>query len=270
MNIGISTASFYPTEIEQGIQNAADLGFRQIELFINAESEYVPPLRTELKKQLDALGLQTVSLHPYTSSIEGHLLFSDYARRTQDALDQYARYFEAAAVFGASYFTFHGELLRARGLPPAQAEARRFETYRALCARAAQYGICFTQENVSWCKSSDLMFLKKLYDNVPELRYTLDIKQAHRAGHTWEDYVDTVGDRIVNLHISDYTERTDYLLPGQGTVDFSALFRRLEDRGYRGDALIEVYSSDYTELEQLTRSRQYLETIRQQKGGDGL
>lgn len=261
MKIGISTASFYPTEIEQGIQNAADLGFRRIELFVNAESEYIPPLRTALKNQLDALGLQVVSLHPYTSSIEGHLLFSDYARRTQDALDQYARYFEAAAIFGASYFTFHGELLRTRGLPPAQVESRRFETYRALCARAAEYGICFTQENVSWCKSSDLMFLKKLYDNVPELCYTLDIKQAHRAGHTWEDYVDTVGDRIVNLHISDYTEQTDYLLPGQGEVNFSTLFRRLEACGYQGNALVEVYSSDFTALEQLADCRRYLEAV---------
>ena len=262
VNIGISTASFYPAEIEQGIRNAAELGFQRVELFINAESEYAPPLRTELKEQLDALGLQVVSLHPYTSAMEGHLLFSDYARRTQDALDQYTRYFEAAAFFGASYFTFHGELLRTRGLPPAQAEARRFETYHALCARAAQYGVCFTQENVSWCKSSDLTFLKKLYCNVPELRYTLDIKQAHRAGHAWEEYVDAVGDRIVNLHISDYTARTDYLLPGQGEVDFSALFSRLKQCGYQGNALVEVYSSDYTALEQLAHSRCYLEAVK--------
>lgn len=261
MKIGISTASFYPTEIEQGIRNAEALGFRQLELFINAESEYAPPLRTELKKQLDGLGLQVVSLHPYTSAMEGHLLFSDYARRTRDALDQYTRYFEAAAAFGASYFTFHGEQLRTRGLPPAQAEERRFETYRALCARAAQCGICFTQENVSWCKSSDVIFLKKLYDNVPELRYTLDIKQAHRAGHTWGDYIDIVGDRIVNLHISDYTRQTDYLLPGQGDVDFSALFGRLEKCGYQGSALLEVYSTDYTALEQLEHSRRYLEAV---------
>ncbi|MDO5783648.1 MAG: sugar phosphate isomerase/epimerase [Eubacteriales bacterium] len=270
MKIGISTASFYPTEIEQGIRNAAELGFQRVELFINSESEYVPPLRTELKKQLDALGLQAISLHPYTSALEGHLLFSDYPRRTRDALDQYARYFEAAAELGASYFTFHGELLRARGLPPAQVESRRFETYHMLCERAAQYDICFTQENVSWCKSSDVVFLKKLYDNVPELRYTLDIKQAHRAGRTWGDYMDTVGDRIVNLHISDYTEQTDYLLPGQGDVDFSALFRRLEACGYQGSALVEVYSSDYTALEQLAHSRLYLEAVDQQKGGNGL
>lgn len=259
MKIGISTASFYPAEIEKGIVYASELGFQYVELFINSASEYIPPFRTQLKQQLDALGLQVISIHPYTSAMEGHLLFSDYTRRTQDSLSQYERYFEAAAAFGASFFTFHGEQLRMRGLPPARAESRRFDTYRQLCARAKTYGVTFTQENVSWCKSGDLAFLKRLYDNVPELRYTLDIKQAHRAGLSWDDYVDIVGDRIVNLHISDYTRQSDCLLPGQGSVDFPALFGKLKAYGYQGSALVEVYSNDYSHVEQLRDSRIYLE-----------
>ncbi|MCD8356357.1 MAG: sugar phosphate isomerase/epimerase [Clostridia bacterium] len=261
MQIGISTASFYPTPIEQGIVSASELGFHRVELFINSESEYVPPFRTDLKQSLDDMGLQVVSVHPFTSAMEGHFLFSDYIRRTQDALDQYERYFEAAAALGASYFIFHGETLRSRGLPPARAEYRRIETYHKLCERAAAHGITFTQENVSWCKSSDLAFLKQLYDNVPELRYTLDIKQAYRAGRSWQDYVDAVGDRIVNLHISDYTGESDCLLPGQGSVDFTNLFRQLEAHGYQGSALVEVYSDDYSSFDELRQSRLFLQSV---------
>lgn len=261
MHIGISTASFYPTPIEQGIAAAEQLGFQQIELFINSESEYAPPFRTHLKQSLDALNLQVVSVHPYTSAMEGHLLFSDYVRRTEDALDQYERYFEAAAYYGASYFTFHGETLRSRGLPPARSQHRRIETYHMLCERAASHGITFTQENVSWCKSSDLAFLKQLYDGVPELRYTLDIKQAYRAGVSWEKYVETVGDRIVNLHISDYTDSSDCLLPGEGNVDFVSLFQQLKARGYHGAAMVEVYSNDYSDFNELRQSRQFLQYV---------
>ena len=261
MQIGISTASFYPAPIEQGSAAAAEQGFQQVELFINSESEYVPPFRTQLKQSLDALGLQVISVHPYTSAMEGHLLFSDYARRTEDALDQYERYFEAAAFFGASYFTFHGETLRSRGLPPTRSQHRRVETYHRLCERAAAHGITFTQENVSWCKSSDLTFLRQLYEDVPELRYTLDIKQAYRAGTEWEQYVEAIGDRIVNLHISDYTDTSDCLLPGQGNVDFRKLFQQLEAYGYHGFAMVEVYSNDYSNPDELRQSRQFLQNV---------
>ncbi len=259
MHIGISTASFYPTLLETGISYAAALGFHDVELFINAESEYRAPFRAQLKRQLADCGIHVVSVHPYTSATEGHLLFSDYPRRTCDALDQYERYFEAAGDLGARYFTFHGESLRARGLPPSRSAERRFETYHALCERASRYGVTFTQENVSWCRSGDLDFLRELYTNIPELRFTLDIKQAHRASHDWQDYVETIGDRIVNLHLSDYDADTDYLLPGRGTVDFAALFAALRQHGYAGDALVEVYRTDYTALEQLSDCCQYLQ-----------
>ena len=89
MQIGISTASFYPKELEHGIEYAAQLGYRRVELFINSESEYGVPFRRMLKQKLRELGLAVVSVHPFTSAMEGHLLFSDYARRTRDALDQY-------------------------------------------------------------------------------------------------------------------------------------------------------------------------------------
>ena len=264
IQIGISTASFYPLAIERGIAQAAELGFQRVELFINSDSEYRDPFRSMLKKQLDAAEIKVVSVHPFTSAMEGHLLFSDYERRTQDALNQYTQYFEAAAALGANYFTFHGELLRTRGLPPAKAEERRYETYHELCARAASCGITFTQENVSWSKSGDLTFLRGLYQHVPELRYTLDIKQARRAGLDWNDYVDVVGDRIVNLHISDYHAQSDCLLPGQGQVDFKALFTRMNNLGYQGDALIEVYSDDYTDWKELRSSRLFLQSISQE------
>lgn len=259
MQIGISTACFYPMELERGIEQAVQLGYRRAELFINSESEYGVPFRVMLKQKLREFGLEIVSVHPFTSSIEGHLLFSDYARRTRDALDQYTRYFEAAADLGAKYFIFHGELLRARGLPPLRSDGRRFETYHKLCERASSCGITFTQENVSWCKSSAPAFLRSLYDNIPELRFTLDMKQARRAGVNWGDYVDVIGSRIVNLHISDCDAQSDCLLPGQGEMDFPALFGRLEALGCNS-ALVEVYSDDYTHFAELEQSRLFLQS----------
>ena len=131
----------------------------------------------------------------------------------------------------------------------------------ALCQNAAECGIQFTQENVSWCKSADPRFLRGLYENVPELAFTLDTKQAIRAGYTWEDYVDAVGDRIVNLHVSDYAEQTDCLLPGQGDCDFSALFAAVTARSDVGHAIVEVYRTDYQSAQELEQARIFLESV---------
>lgn len=259
MQIGISTASFYPLLLEEGITLAAQMGFCKLELFLNAESEYAPAFCDERRRQMEDLGVQAQSVHPFTSSIEGHLLFSDYPRRTQDALDQYRYYMEAAARLGARYFTFHGETLRARGLPPSSPDAMRFDTYAALCEIGEEFGVVFTQENVSWCRSADPVFLRLLYENVPKLRFTLDTKQALRAGHSWRDYVDTVGDRIVNLHISDYNSESDCLLPGRGILQFEDLFQRMKQHGYTGNAIVEVYRTAFQQPEELEASRRYLE-----------
>lgn len=259
MQIGISTASFYPLLLEEGIALAAKQGFRQLELFLNAESEYAPAFCNECRRRMEDLGVQAQSVHPFDSAMEGHLLFSDYARRTKDALDRYRYYMEAAARLGARYFTFHGETMRARGLPPSHPDAMRFDTYAALCEIGEEFDVVFTQENVSWCRSSDPMFLQLLYEHVPKLRFTLDTKQALRAGRSWRDYVDTVGDRIVNLHVSDYSSESDCLLPGRGILEFGELFRRMKRCGYTGNAIIEVYRTSYQEPEELEEARRYLE-----------
>jgi sugar phosphate isomerase/epimerase len=261
MEIGISTASFYPMLLEEGIELAAELGYSCIELFVNAESEYAPAFCHERRRQLDDLGIRVISLHPFTSAMEGHLLFSDYPRRTKDGIEQYRRYFEAAAILGAKYFTFHGEQLRTRGLPRSSPDAGRFDTYAALCEAAKECGIQFTQENVSWCKSADPHFLRGLYDNVPELAFTLDTKQAIRAGYRWEDYVNAVGSRIVNLHVSDYNEQTDCLLPGQGDCDFLALFDAVSKNGVSPNAIVEVYRTDYQTPKELEQARIYLNSV---------
>ena len=100
MRIGISTACFYPQMPEQALPVIAGLGVRAIEVFFNTESEFSPRYYEQLGAQARSLGLEVISIHPYTSLMEGMLLFSDYRRRTEDGMMQYQRYFECAAALG--------------------------------------------------------------------------------------------------------------------------------------------------------------------------
>lgn len=257
MKLGISTACFYPLQVEQALDEIGALGLRTIEIFFNTESEYFEPLISDIERHVRDNGLIVNSIHPYTSGNEGILLFSEYTRRTEDAFQQYRRYFEAGQRLGAKYFTFHGER-RIGPLSDGGLLDRKFNVYRRLVSTAAEYGITFTQENVAWCRSADPGYLRMLYENVPELRYTLDIKQAHRAGQDWRLFLNAVGDRIVNIHLNDFDEEHSCLLPGEGTMEYDAFFTRLAELGYDRQVLIEVYKSNFDSVEQIRRAVAHL------------
>ncbi|MBS7224049.1 MAG: sugar phosphate isomerase/epimerase [Clostridiaceae bacterium] len=258
MKIGISTACFYPRPLEEGIAHIAALGLREIEIFFNTDSEFRPPYTAGLARLLREHDLNLVSVHPYTSLMEGILLFSDYARRTEDGFEQYRRYFATAAELGARYLTLHGErMMPGMQETPAAAE-RKLERYRRLCQTAKEEGMIVAQENVAWCRSSDPAYLQRLFENIPELRYTLDIKQAHRAGHQWQEYFEIVAPRLVNVHINDFDEAHSCLLPGEGSLDYDALFSALRGAEYHKQVLIEVYSSNYAEESQIADAARFL------------
>ncbi len=253
MRIGISTACFYPQPLEETLPVLAGLGVHAIEIFFNTESEFSPRFYEPLGEQARALGLDVVSVHPYTSLMEGLLLFSEYRRRTEDGLMQYQRYLECAAALGARYLTFHGERDMGQTDTPDRWK-RKCEVYHRLCGLAAACGVTLAQENVAWCRSRDPDYLRALYRAVPALRYTLDIKQAHRAGRDWREFVAAVGDRIVNVHINDFAEGQSCLLPGAGSMDYADFYAALRAAGYHGHTLIEVYRANFGGTEELAHS----------------
>ncbi|MCQ5129687.1 sugar phosphate isomerase/epimerase [Butyricicoccus faecihominis] len=257
VRIGISTACFYPEPIEEALPVIAGLGVHAIEVFVNTESEFSPAFAQSFGAQARSLGLDIVSVHPFTSLMEGILLFSDYSRRTDDGMRQYERYFTFAESLGARFLTFHGE--RDMGGPDDPARfAHKAEIYRRLCALGASHGVTLAQENVAWCKSKNPAFLRNLYEAVPELHFTLDIKQARRAGRDPREFIEAVGERIVNIHINDFDANESCLLPGAGNMDYGDFFSRMRAVHYDGHALIEVYRSNFHDPAEFTRSLRVL------------
>ena len=94
---GASTANLYPDLTEHCLEQLLQLGFRQIEVFLNTESETAPAFLQAMKDRADAAGASFTSVHPYLSGSEPYLLFSQYERRFRDGLEMYKPLFEAAA-----------------------------------------------------------------------------------------------------------------------------------------------------------------------------
>ena len=85
MEIGASSACFYPLDTEKSFHLLCENGFRSIEIFLNSPCETSAPFIKELKSIKDCYGANVTSLHPYESFGEGYNFFSHYYRRYVDA-----------------------------------------------------------------------------------------------------------------------------------------------------------------------------------------
>lgn len=260
IELGISSATFYPMLTEEAVDQIIQLGYRKAEIFLNSECEFAPDYIDALRSRLDFGGVEVLSVHPYTSAIEALFFFTAYPRRADDALKLYERYFAMAERLGARYFTLHGDRNITGGELSAIPKDLHIEVLSRMADIAAQYGITITQENVSWCASRSPEYIRMLRESLGErIGFTLDVKQARRAQVSIYDYLDAMGDRLLNIHISDHTEKNTCLLPGDGIMDYQQFAERLRQIGYNGALILEVYSTAFDDIRQIASSKIALE-----------
>jgi sugar phosphate isomerase/epimerase len=74
----------------------------------------------------------------------------------------------------------------------------------------------------------------------PHLRWAFSANHMHLQPGDFDSFVDALGvDRIGLVLVADNRGTVEeHLLPGQGTMDFARLFRRLEGDGYRGPYML--------------------------------
>lgn len=255
MNIGASSACFYPLETEKALLRVGEAGFGVSEIFFNTFSELSPDFLRELCKIRDAYSLNIAAVHPFSSGAEQFFIFGNYERRFRDTVELYKRYFEAAAALGASIFVLHGAFAE-KTTPDEQC----YERFGILSRAAKSFGVTVAQENVVRFASQSPAYIAGMRSYLGnDFAMVLDIKQTCRAGHAATEYIAAAGERIVHVHLSDNDAESDCLPPGKGSFDFSALFAALSTAGYNGKGIIELYSHSFTSDSELVAAKKYLE-----------
>jgi len=112
LNIGVSTACFYPELTETAVFWLGNAGVKNIEIFFNTHSEFDLSYIKELKTIIDEFGMNVISAHPFLSGYEHYLLFSNYDRRIRETVDYYEYTFERCAELGIKIFSFHGDKIK--------------------------------------------------------------------------------------------------------------------------------------------------------------
>ncbi|MCC9293389.1 sugar phosphate isomerase/epimerase family protein [Clostridium sp. MT-14] len=259
MDIGLSSASFYPyVNTEDSITIMRNLGFKLGEIFLNSDSEYEESFGKLLLEQKLKNDFVINSVHAFSSSFEPYL-FDEYKRRRDDAFLKFEKVCKLAKLLGAKCYTFHG--MKYRKLQEVHSSFI-FDIYNKLTYAAGKQGIKLCQENVFWCLSSNTDFLYELREKCSNpIYFTLDIKQAYRAGRTPEEYIDVMGSAMENLHLNDRDDKNSCLLPGKGDVDYKKILCKLKEIGYNKVGIIEVYSDNYKDYCQLKESQNYIWNI---------
>ena len=254
VQLGVSTACFYPLVTEKAVEELAQLGVQFVEIFYNSPSEYNPVFIRDLKRLLDIYHMKAVSMHPYNSVSEPFMFFTNYERRFQDVLDEYKVYFERMKMIGSNIFVFHGD--RAESSFPQEAY---FERFASLSEAGKKAGVIVAQENVQRCRSRKPEFIRDMKAYLgDQVHFVLDVKQAVRAEVDPFDMLNTMGDCLVHLHLNDHDNNRDCLLPGRGNFNFQLLFQKAEAFSYKGAAIIEVYRQNFVNGKEISDSLAFL------------
>ena len=257
MVIGASTSNLYPMLTEDSLDMLLKLGFRELEVFINTESEAALPFARMIRQHADRFGARIRSLHPYISGTEPYLLFSTYDRRYQDGLNIYSHIFEAAAEMGAEIVVMHGD--RAGGVLSVEDSISRFESLYNL---GQTFGMVLAQENVVRFRSSDNDYLRAMRQQLGKnAHFVLDVKQCKRCGHSLDSVIEAMGTSIAHVHISDHDTEHDCLLPGTGKIDYPHMFQQLHQVNFQGAMMLELYRSNFASPEDLVVGWEYLKNI---------
>lgn len=255
LKTGVSTACLYPMPVEEALYELILGGVPQVEIFLNTHSELRRSFIMNLAELLKRFDVSCSSLHPFTCEMEPLLFFSQYERRTADAIDYYKHYFAAMQALRSNVFVMHGS----KGSGNNQLYIERFNMLSEI---GSEFGITVAQENVSRCTSRSLEFLKEMKKQLgSRAKFVLDIKQAIRSGENPTAVLEALGENIVLIHMSDHGPYGDCLTIGNGSFRIKDFLKKLSVLSPDCTVILEFYRSAFENVSDLLQNYQVFERM---------
>lgn len=255
MAIGASSSCFYPLETKDSLEKIGKLGIHTAEIFFNADSELEKGYLEELKSIMSFYDITVSSIHPFTSACESFFFFSRYKKRFYEMAEYYKKFYNAANKLGAKHLVIHGARF-----PCEVSDEEYFERFAYLIFDAKKSGVNVIQENVWSTCGGNPEFLRRMKAFLgDDFMFNFDIKQMKKCGFEMSDFLPCFSSSIMNIHVSDNREGETCLPPGEGTFDFEKLFNEMKKVNYQGNYIVELYSHNFKEAEDIKKSCEYLE-----------
>lgn len=255
MYLAYSTNGFTRTTLLGALEGIAAAGYAGVELLADrphwAPEAGVP---NGLKARLEALGLRVSNVNANTAAclwpsalpepvFEPSLSHDDPAVRARRSAFTRAAIDLAAAV-GAPCVSVTSGRTQA-DVPPERGFEYFAEALRPLCRYAAERGIRIGIEYEPALlveRAAEVEALWALVDH-PALGVNLDVGHAVCIGEAPVESITRLAGRIWNLHVEDIRGgKHHHRIPGEGDLDFRAMFEALQRVGYDGGVTVELYT----------------------------
>lgn len=244
VSLGASSGALYPhVSTEDVPAAAARLGLRSVEVMLQTAGEYAPEFIAVVKANAEAAG---VKIHAVHTMFNLHPLLDRYPRRAAEGRALFQQGIEAAAALGAKVLVWHGA--RKQDVASPDGWERFIALTSELAKACGEHGVTLGLENVSWCALAQVrhvvQFATRLEEigTPEEIGFVFDPFQAIEAGANPFMMLAAMGNRVVDVHISDYHHHditARHLPPGDGDLPWSALIRAIAGSGYTGPMMIE-------------------------------
>ena len=258
MQTGISTASLFgrmPTE--DALQFLSENKVPVAEVFLESYCEYVTDFGKILQQRKGDIKVHSV--HTLTTQFEPQL-YSINQRAQDDAFKLLDVTMATAEMIDASYYTFHGGA-RFKKTPMTINFERVGDITRKIMDVCSKHKVQLAYENVHWAYYNYIGFFTELKKRVPDLKTTFDVKQARQSGFDYREFIEEMGNSIVTVHLSDVDANGKMCLPGRGATDFKEMFLRLNDKGFDGALILEVYQNDFSSYRELFDALQFVNDL---------
>lgn len=243
LTLGVSSGAFFPhIATEDAPAAAAALGFSEMEIMLQTAGEYDLAFAQMVAANAAAAGIHIRSVHTMDPL---HQVLSPYERRAQEGREMMARAIGVAVAVGATVLVWHGPMRSTVQTP--EGWNQFIEETHMIAAQCAEAGITLALENVGRSALGQVRdvtaFARHLGDfEDGSIGFVFDPFQAAEAGANPFMMLAAMGNRVVNVHISDWLEADPsqrHLPPGDGDLPWPALTRAIAGSGFAGPLVIE-------------------------------
>ena len=259
--LAFSTNAYTEFPLPEAVRRVGDHGYDGVELLGDEPHAYFPEFDeddlADVQKALEETGLSVSNVNantamgyyddaPPSAFFDPTIVTDDEDDRawrveyTKDAIDL------AAAVGAPAVCVATGRPLP--GTPPERARENLLDSLDGILDYAedagVDVGIEYEPELLVECTDEVL----DLVDDVgrDSLGVNLDVGHAAVYGEDPAEAVRRCGDRITGVHVEDIVGgrrgKHYHRIPGEGDLDFAAVFDALDDVGYDGFATLELYT----------------------------
>lgn len=255
--------------LEPGLDFAIENGVRYLNICLDPDPELLDPKNprlAEAKARLKDSGI-TLGLHTLSAMnvAEGALFLAKAAD------DYLAAYIRAAKAIGANWVIMHG------GYHFTADKQMRMDLAVARLGRAAKIaeseGMTILLENMNpEPAGAEVKYLVHDVEEAiyyfqrltsPAIRWVFTTNHAHMLPYGIAGFIEQMEkagigiDRIGEVRLADNRgEIEEHLYPGTGNLDFAAMFKLMEGRGYRGH-----YMQDYMKVPDMLKGRDIIADI---------